>query len=333
MRRVGACVVVTGLVSALALSASVAGQPRRHVTIAAGAVDGVDYPIAGAMSRITSDARGLSVRATVESSAGSVANVQLIRSGEADFALLQNDIAYYAFNGIALGAFAGKPVKGMAGVFSVYPELVHIVVSPAAGVKSVRDLKGKRVAFGPVGSGSEQNALQILEIYGIGGGDLRAAVRVSFTAAVDQPKAGVVDAAFFTTALGAPVVAEAFGSGQLELLGVGPTAGEALGRKYPFYTIGEIPANTYKGQEREVATASVMAMLVARSALSEDLVYRFTKAVFDNLPQLYAAHAAARNLTLQTALVEMPLPLHGARSDSSRRRGSLGRPAGLLAPG
>ncbi len=291
-----ACVVVTGLVSALALSASVAAQPRRHVTIAAGAVDGVYYPIAGAMSRITSDARGLSVRATVESSAGSVANVQLIRSGEADFALLQNDIAYYAFNGIALGAFAGKPVKGMAGVFSVYPELVHIVVSPAAGVKSVRDLKGKRVAFGPVGSGSEQNALQILEIYGIGGGDLRAAVRVSFTAAVDQLKAGVVDAAFFTTALGAPVVAEAFGSGQLELLGVGP--------------IGEIPANTYKGQEREVATASVMAMLVARSALSEDLVYRFTKAVFDNLPQLYAAHAAARNLTLQTALVGMPLPLH-----------------------
>jgi len=310
MRREAACVVVTGLVSALALSATLAAQPRRHVTIASGAVDGVYYPIAGAMSRITADARGLNVRATVESSAGSVANVQLIRSGEADFALLQNDIAYYAFNGIALGAFAGKPVKGMAGVFSVYPELVHIVVSRAAGVKSVRDLKGKRVAFGPAGSGTEQNALQILEIYGLGEGDLRAAVRGSFTAAVDQLKAGVVDAAFFTTALGAPIVSAAFGSGKLAVLGVGPTAGEALGRKYPFYTIGEIPANTYKGQEREVATASVMAMLVARSALSEDLVYRFTKAVFDNLPQLYAAHAAARNLTLQTALVGMPLPLH-----------------------
>ena len=236
--------------------------------------------------------------------------MQLIRSGEADFALLQNDIAYYAFNGIALGAFAGKPVKGMGGVFSVYPELVHIVVSRASGVKSVRDLKGKRVAFGPAGSGTEQNALQILEIYGLGEGDLRAAVRVSFTAAVDQLKAGEVDAAFFTTARGAPIVSAAFGSGKLELLGVGATAGEALGRKYPFYTMGEIPANTYRGQEREVATASVMAMLVARSALSEDLVYRFTKAIFDNLPQLYAAHAAARNLTLQTALVGMPLPLH-----------------------
>src|SRR3989441_4894113 len=238
MRRVAACVVVTGLVSAVALSTTLAAQPRRVVTIAAGEVDGVYYPIAGAISRITSEAKVLNLRATVESSGGSVANVQLIRSGEADFALLQNDIAYYAFNGIALGVFAGKPVKSMAGVFSVYPELVHIVVSQASGVKSVRDLKGKRVAFGPAGSGTEQNALQILEIYGIGEGDLRAAVRVSFTAAVDQLKAGVVDAAFFTTALGAPIVSEAFGSGKLELLGVGPTAGEALRRKYPFYTIG-----------------------------------------------------------------------------------------------
>src|SRR2546426_3747972 len=321
MRRVAACVVVTGLVSALALLASVAAQARRHVTIAAGAVDGVYYPIAGAMSRITSDARGLSVRATVASSAGAVANVELIRAGEADFALLQNDTAYYAFNGIALGAFAGKPVKSMAGVFSVYPELVHIVVSQASGVKSVRDLKGKRVAFGPAGSGTEQNALQILGIYGIGEGDLRAAVRVSFTAAVDQLKAGVVDAAFFTTARGAPVVAEAFGAGKLELLGVGASAGEALGRKYPFYTIGAIPANTYKGQGREVAAASVMAMLVARSALSEEVVYRFTKAVFDNLPELYAAHAAARNLTLQTALVGMALPLHRGAERFFREKG------------
>ena len=310
MRRIAGYAVVTGLMSVLALSATLAAQPRWHVTIAAGAVDGVYYPIAGAMSRITGETGGLSVRATVEASGGAVANVQLIRSGEADFALLQNDIAYYAYNGIALGAFAGKPVKSMAGVFSVYPEPVHIVVTQASGVKSVRELKGKRVALGPAGSGTEQNALQILEIYGIGEGDLRAGVRVSFSAAVDQLKAGVVDAAFFTTARGAPVVAEAFGAGQLELLGVGASAGEALGRKYPFYTIGAIPANTYKGQAREVAAASVMAMLVARSALSEELVYRFTKAVFDNLPQLYAAHAAARNLTLQTALVGMPLPLH-----------------------
>src|SRR2546422_10674407 len=103
MGRVAACVVVTGLVSALALSATLAAQPRRHVIIASGAVDGVYYPIAGAMSRITADARGLNVRATVESSAGAGADAEPLRPGEAGFALLQKHIAHYPVHGVPLG--------------------------------------------------------------------------------------------------------------------------------------------------------------------------------------------------------------------------------------
>jgi TRAP transporter TAXI family solute receptor len=310
MKRVGAFAVLAGLASAVAFSTSPEAQTRRVVTIASGAVDGVYYPIAGAISRITSEDKALNIRATVESSGGSVANVERLRSGEADFALLQNDIAYYAFNGITLHSFVGKPVKSMAGVFSVYPELVHIVVTHESGVKSARDLKGKRVALGSAGSATEQNALQILAAHGIVEGDLRAAVRGSFSATADQLKAGVLDAAFFSIALGAPVITDVLGSGKVALVGVLPSASDALLRKYPFYTMGEIPANTYKGQEREVSSPAVMAMLVARSALPEDLVYRFTRAVFDNLSQFHAAHPAARNLTLQTALVGMALPLH-----------------------
>ena len=310
MMRVVASVIVAGLLSAVALAPAPAAQPRRAVTIAAGSVDGVYYSIAGAISRITSDTKSLDIRATVASSGGSMANVQLILAGEADFAFLQNDIAYYAFNGIELEPFVGKPVKSMTGVFSVYPQAVHLIATHASGVKSVRDLKGKRVAFGPVGSATEQNALQVLEVHGIAESDLAAAVRVSFSAAVDQLKAGAVDAAFFAIAVGAPVVADALASGKLSLISVGASASEALLRKYPFYTIDDIPANTYKNQDREVVAPAVMATLVARSSLPEDLVYRFTKAVFDNLPQLHSAHAAARNLTLQTALVGMALPLH-----------------------
>jgi uncharacterized protein len=310
MMRVVASVVAAGLLSVVALAPAPAAQPRRVVTIAAGSVDGVYYPIAGAISRIASDTRSLNIRATVESSGGSLANVQLMRAGEADFALLQNDVAYYAFNGITLGPFVGKPVKSMAGVFSVYPEAVHLIATHGSGVKSVSDLKGKRVAFGPQGSATEQNALQVLAVHGVAEGDLAGAVRVSFTAAVDQLKAGAVDAAFFSIAVGAPVIADALASGKLSLISVGASAIEALVQKYPFYTIDEIPANTYKNQDREVVVPAVMAMLVARSSLPEDLVYQFTKAVFDNLPQFHSAHAAARNLTLQTALVGMALPLH-----------------------
>ena len=310
MMRVVASVVAAGLLSVVALAPAPAAQPRRVVTIAAGSVDGVYYPIAGAISRIASETRSLNIRATVESSGGSLENVQLMRAGEADFALLQNDVAYYAFNGIGLEPFVGKPVKSLVGVFSVYPQAVHLIATHASGVKSVRDLKGKRIAFGPQGSATEQNALQVLAAHGVAEGDLAGSVRVSFTAAVDQLKAGAVDAAFFSIAVGAPVIDQALASGKLSLISVGASASEALAQKYPFYTKDEIPANTYKNQDREVVVPAVMAMLVARSSLPEELVYQFTKAVFDNLPQFHAAHAAARNLTLQTALVGMALPLH-----------------------
>jgi TRAP transporter TAXI family solute receptor len=310
MNRCAAFMLSAPLAITLTLTTELAAQPRRALTIAAGSVDGVYYPIAGAISRITADARGLNIRATVQASAGSVANVQLLRSSEADFALIQNDIAYYAFNGVEPGPFAGKPVKGMAGVFSVYPELVHILATQASGVKSVHDLRSKRVALGPRGSGTEQNALQILAAYGIVEADLGVAERVPFGAAADQLKAGAVDAAFFTVALGAPVVADTLAAGKVGLVAVGRTAGETLEQKYPFYTMEEVPPNAYKGQDREIVTPAVMAMLVARPGLTDDVVYRFTKAVFDNLPMFHGAHPAARNLTLQTALSGMPLPLH-----------------------
>lgn len=321
MKRFGLFTLVASLGLALALPSLPSAQPRRLVTIASGSVDGVYYPIAGVISRIASDARDLNIRATVEASGGSIANAQLIRAGDADLALLQNDIAYYAFNGVGLDAFIGKPVKAMGGVFAVYPELVHIVVTQASGVKAVRDLRGKRVVLGLPGSGTEQNALQILAVHGIGEADLRVATRTSWVTAVDQLRAGLVDAAFFTTALGAPAIADALESDKLALIGVGRSASETLERKFPFYTPGEIPADTYKRQGHAVAVPAVKAMLVARSGLSEDFVYRFTKAVFENLPQLHAAHPAARSLTLQTALVGISLPLHPGAERFFREKG------------
>jgi hypothetical protein len=281
----------------------------------------VYYPLAGAMSRIAYNAKDLNIRATVESSGASVANAQLIGTGDADFALLQNDIAYYAFNGATLAAFQGKPVKNMGGMFTIYPELVHIVATQASGVKSVRDLKGKRVVLGPQGSGTEQNALQVLEAHGLREADLGRAERIDAAAAGDQLKDGRADAAFFTTGLGSAVIVDTFISGKTAIVPMGASEGEALRKKYPFYTMERIPANTYKGQEREVATPAVMAMMVARTDLPEDLVYRFTKAIFDNLPQFHAAHAAAKNLQLQTALNGMPVPLHPGAEKFFKEKG------------
>jgi len=278
--------------------------------MASGSVDGAYYPIAGAISRITSDSRDLNFLVAVESSAGSIANVQLLKSGEADFALLQNDVAYYAFNGITLDAFAGKPVKNMAGVFSVYPEIIHVIARRSADVRSIRDLKGKRVVLGAPGSGAEQNALQVLKAYGIREIDLRTMQSIGRPAAFDQLKAGIVDAVFVSTALGSPVIADAMASGKLTLIGIDDAPGVALRRSYPFYTVEKIPTNTYPGLEHDVTSAGVMAILVVRSNVADELVYSLTKAVFDNLPQFQSSHPAARHLTLHTALSGMALPLH-----------------------
>jgi hypothetical protein len=320
MRKL-ASVTLVALVLGVVAPTSIPAQQRRLVTIASGWVVGVYYPLAGAMSRIAYNAKDLNIRATVESSGASVANAQLIGTGDADFALLQNDIAFYAHSGTVLAAFQGKPVKNMGGIFTIYPELVHVVATQASGVKSVRDLKGKRVVLGPQGSGTEQNALQVLEAHGLKEGDLGKAERIDAAAAADQLKDGRVDAAFFTTGLGSAVIVDTFISGKAVMVPVAGAEGEALRKKYPFYTLEKIPANTYKGQETEVATPAVMAMMVARADLPEDLVYRFTKAIFDDLKQFHAAHAAAKNLTLQTALAGMPIPLHPGAERFYREKG------------
>jgi TRAP transporter TAXI family solute receptor len=320
MKRIGSFALVASLLTLVAVP-PVGAQQRRLVTIASGWVVGVYYPLAGAMSRIAYNAKDLNIRATVESSGASVANAQLIGTGDADFALLQNDIAFYAFNGATLAAFKGKPVKNMGGIFTIYPELVHIVASQASGVKSVRDLKGKRVVLGPQGSGTEQNALQTLEVYGIKESDLGKAERIDAAAAADQLKDGRIDAAFFTTGLGSAVIIDTFISGKAVMVPIDAVPAEVLKKQYPFYTIEKIPANTYKGQEREIMTPAVMAMMVARTDLPEDLVYKFTKAIFDALPQFHSAHAAAKGLTLQTALAGMPVPLHPGAEKFYREKG------------
>lgn len=300
----------------------VGAQQRRLVTIASGWVVGVYYPLAGAMSRIVYKVKDLNLRATVESSGASVANAQLIGTGDADFALLQNDIAFYAYNGVTLSAFQGKPIKNMGGVFAIYPELVHVVATKASGIKTVKDLKGKKVVLGPLGSGTEANALQILGAYGLREGDLAKAERIEAAAASDQLKDGRIDAAFFTTGLGSAVILDTFITGKVTLVPVAGTEAEILSKKYPFYTSVKVPANTYKDQA-EATTVAVMAMMVARSDLPEDLVYRFTKAIFDDLAQFHAAHSAAKNLTLQTALGGMPIPLHPGAARFYTEKGVL----------
>lgn len=321
MRPIGVMAGVGLAVGLVAVPLAAIAQSRQLVIIASGWVVGVYYPIAGVMSRIAYGARDLHIRAVVESSGASVANAQLVGAADADLALMQNDIAYYAVRGGPLPEFVGKPVTKLRGMFTIYPEPVHIVARHAAGVRSVPDLRGKRVVLGPPASGTEQNALQILEAYGLREGDLGKAERIDAVAAATEMREGRIDAAFFTTGVGSAVVADMLRSGQAGLVGIDAVRSEALRRKYPFYTVEKVPADAYKGLAGDITTLAVRAMVVARSDLPEELVYRFTKTIFENLGQFHAADTAAKSLTLPTALHGMPISLHPGAARFFRERG------------
>ena len=174
-------------------------------TIASGWVAGVYYPLSGAMSNVAYNSMP-NISLTAESSGASVANARLVADKNAELALLQNDIAYYAKNGLQM--FEGEAMPEMVGIFTMYPEHVQIVAAADAGINNPGDLAGKSVAVGPLGSGTEANALQVLEAYGLTFDDLGSVERLTASEAGDFLKDGRIDAAFFTVGLGSSAIEE-----------------------------------------------------------------------------------------------------------------------------
>jgi TRAP transporter TAXI family solute receptor len=282
----------------------------RPTSIASGAAGGVYQPIAEAIARIAQGSPGLNLPLTVESTGASVANVQLLAQGKVQLALAQNDIVYYAEQGKTLTPFLGKPVPSLRAILSIYPEYVHVVASQASGVSSVGELRGKRVALGPAGSGTEQNALQILEVHGLKPTDLAQAERIDTAEAVTRMRAGQLDGAFFTVGAGSGLIRDFLADGRARLVPVAAAQIARLRVTLPFYWVDEIPADTYPGQPAAVSTPSVRVMLVTTASADEGAIYGLTRALVDNFPALQAAHPAARGLSAETALRVVTVPLH-----------------------
>ncbi|MGQ9646607.1 MAG: TAXI family TRAP transporter solute-binding subunit [Thermodesulfobacteriota bacterium] len=289
------------------LRPDLAHSAKKFVTIASGWVTGVYFPLAGAISRIVYE-KIPDLKVTVEASGASVANAKLIASGDADFAILQNDIAYYAFTGVK--PMFDKPVPNIRGVTSLYPEHCQIHARKDAKISSVKDLKGKRVAVGPLGSGTEQNAIQILGAYGLKFEDLGKVERLTATESADFLKDGRIDAAFYTVGVGASAIVDPALMIETMIVPVDGPQADALIKKYPFYSKDKVPAGIYKGVDKDVPTVAVLAILVAKAELEEDVVYKITKAMFENIKSIETAHAKGKEVKLEKALIGMPIPIH-----------------------
>ena len=281
-------------------------EGKKFLNIGTGGTAGTYYPIGGAMAEILNkEIPGMS--ASAQSTGASVANVNMLGDGTIDLATVQNDIAYYAAHGTEM--FVDKKVDGLKGVASLYPETCQFVTLKSSGIKSLSELKGKRIAVGAVGSGVEANVRQILAAYGIRYDDIDAQY-LSFAEGASALKDGNVDVAVLTAGYPTASVQDIAAQNPVRLLPVEEEVADALIAKYPFYTKTVIPAGVYAGDDEVVPSVSVMAMLVAGPTVNEELGYKVTKAIFSHLDRLQAAHAVGKQITRDSVKAGMSLPMN-----------------------
>ncbi|NLT39086.1 MAG: TAXI family TRAP transporter solute-binding subunit [Clostridiales bacterium] len=296
--------VALAVVLILALLLAGCGKGKTSLKMATGGTTGTYYAFSGAVSQVLSEkVKNLSF--DVQSTGASKANIYLIADGEADIAIVQNDVMYYASNGTDL--FNGEKVTGFSAMAGCYAEVVQIVSK--SGITSIEELRGKRVSVGDVGSGCEFNAWQIFDTYGITKDDVDVH-NLSFADSATALKDDKIDAFFCVAGAPTTAVVELATSNSINLLEVDDEHAAMLMEKYPFYTQYSVPANSYKGVTGDVKTVAVVATYIVSDKLDEDLVYEMTKALFENAAEIAAAHPKGGELDPAYSLSSISVKLH-----------------------
>jgi hypothetical protein len=260
---------------------------------------------------------------TAQAGNGSVANVTAIAGGALESGFTQADVATWAQTGT--GVYAGKPkVADLRLIANLYPESVHLVARKGSGIKTVFDLKGKRVALDEPGSGTLVDAKLILAAYGLSENDIKPEY-VKPNQAGDKMKDGALDAFFFVGGSPAGAIAElASSGGGIELIPVDGPQAEGLRAASPFFSPDVIPAETYKGVGR-VNTLAIGAQWVTSAKADTQTVYEITKALFNDATQktLAAGHAKGKLITKENAVKSAGIPFHPGAEKFYREAGLL----------
>jgi TRAP transporter TAXI family solute receptor len=297
-----------GLLLAASLVVTMAGCTVKpaELTMVTGGTGGTYYPIGTAIAGVITD-NVANAEATAVTSDGSVANAKSLGSGEAELALIENTIAYYAEQGIQM--FEGEAVKDIRGIATLYPEIVQIVTLKEYDIKSLADLKGKRVGVGAPGSGTAVHALAILKAAGMDETNVDIQY-LDFSECADGLKNGTLDAGYVVAGTPTSAITDLASVKDIAIVTVPGDIYNQLSSKYPFYVAVSLPGGTYAGVNTDVQTIAVMAMLATTVDVSKDLVYEMTRAIFENTDVLAAAHPRGKDITLESALDGMSIPLH-----------------------
>ncbi|NQU64668.1 MAG: TAXI family TRAP transporter solute-binding subunit [SAR324 cluster bacterium] len=290
------------------------GSERTFVTIGTGSVTGVYYPTGGAISTIINKKFDTyKIKATVESTKGSVYNINAVLSGDLQFGVVQSDSQYHAFNGEKEWKEKG-PQKDLRAVFSVHSESITLIASAASGINGIKDLRGKRVNLGNPGSGQLGNSRDVIQAFGLEESDLKS----EYIKAVEAP--GLVqderlDAFFYTVGHPNANIKEAT-SGKIKVKIVpiqGPEL-DALNKKYPYYAKSVVPGSMYPNAVNsavgDIPSFGVKATFVTSAKVSDDIVYAITKEIFDNFEEFKKLHQAFEVLTKENMLQGLSAPIH-----------------------
>lgn len=294
-----------------AASTAVSAQEQRFVTIGTGGVTGVYYPAGGAICRLVNmDRKEHGIRCSVESTGGSVYNLNAIRQNELDLAVAQSDWQYHAYNGTSQFKDDG-PNKNLRAVFSLHPEPFTVVASKGSGIKNFEDLAGKRVSVGNPGSGQRATAEVLMDEMGWTMDKFALAAELK---AAEQSQAlcdGNIDAFFYTVGHPSGAIKEATTSCDSVLVNVDNESAKKLIDDNPYYRKAVIPGGMYRGSDEDVTTFGVAATFVSSTDVPNEVVYEVVKAVFENFDSFKRLHPAFANLKKEEMVSDaLSAPLH-----------------------
>ncbi|TIH10474.1 TAXI family TRAP transporter solute-binding subunit [Pseudomonas leptonychotis] len=306
--------------AAAAFTASTAALAApTFINILTGGTSGVYYPIGVGLSQLYSNGIEGS-KTSVQATKASVENLNLLQSGRGELALALGDSVADAWNGVEDAGFKA-PLKKLRAIAGTYPNYIQIVASKESGIKTLADLKGKTISVGAPKSGTELNARAIFKAAGLSYDDMAKVEFLPYAESVELIKNRQLDATLQSSGLGMAAIRDLAATLPITFVAVPAEVTAKIGNDA--YQAASIPAGTYDGQDAEVPTVAITNILVSHEGVSEDVAYQMTKLMFENLERLGNAHSAAKDIKLETAAKNLPIPLHPGAERYYKEVGAL----------
>ncbi|MFK7876211.1 MAG: TAXI family TRAP transporter solute-binding subunit [Paracoccaceae bacterium] len=315
--------VTLGLGLAFGMAFGGAASAQEFISIGTGGVTGVYYPTGGAICRLVNKSRKEhGIRCAVESTGGSVYNINTIKAGELEFGVAQSDWQYHAFNGTS--KFADNPFPEVRAVMSVHPEPFTLLVRGDSGIESFEGIKGKRVNVGNPGSGQRATMEVVMDAFGIGMNDLALATEYKGSEMANFFFNGTAATEIYTIGHPAAAIKEATTTCDVKLVDVVGAPIEALVNDNPYYRVATIPGGMYSGNDGETTTFGVGATFVTSANVSDDVVYIVAKSVMENIDDFKQLHPAFNNLDpAQMVKDGLSAPLHPGAAKAYKELGLI----------